>query len=185
MKKEFKQKNNGFTLIELMVSISIFSIITLTATGSFLITLNAARKARALSFAMDNVNYAMESMTRSIRMGTNYTCGSGTFSLAYSTGSPNCAGGNYITFTPQNRPGERVGYMLVSGVLNRYDNSNTGVRIVAPNVRIDAFRLNVRGALPGEAIQPSVYIVMKGSVMVKGVAQPFTLQTMASQRNFK
>jgi prepilin-type N-terminal cleavage/methylation domain-containing protein len=205
MKKQLKQKNNsshfiklysicvkrspekskGFTLIELMVSLSIFSIITLAATGSFLVTLNAAKKARALSFAMDNVNYAMESMTRSIRMGTDYVCKTNTISLIADPVPSNCASGNSITFTPQERPGQRVGYMVVNGVLNRYDNSNTAVAIVAPNVRIDAFRLTVKGALPSETIQPSVYIVMRGSITIKGVAQPFAIQTMASQRNFK
>jgi prepilin-type N-terminal cleavage/methylation domain-containing protein len=182
MKNNIFKKNNGFTLIELMVSITIFSMITLTAMGSFLVTLNAARQARALRFAMDNVNFAMESMSRSIRMGTNYDCAS-SWAAEYSAG--NCSG-SFIKFTPQDSPNPsyKIGYQLYNGTLNRYENSSTPVPIVSPDVNIDELNFNIKGAIPNDGTQASVYIIMKGTVMVKGVPQSFSLQTLASQRNF-
>ena len=37
---------------------------------------------------------------------------------------------------------------------------------------------------PDDKTQPSVYIIMEGTVMVKGVPTSFAIQTLASQRNF-
>jgi Tfp pilus assembly protein PilE len=73
MIKNFK-KTTGFTLVEIMVATSIFMIIMLVALGALISSSDTAKKSQALRTAMDNVNFAMESMTRSLRMGTDYYC---------------------------------------------------------------------------------------------------------------
>lgn len=191
MKNENKKKNSGFTLIELMVATSIFIIIMLAAMGALFMLLDAAKSSRALRSAMDNVNFSMESMTRSIRMGTNYYCGGITMDDLISTKDcPN--GGTLISFVPQPLQGvtatSRVGYQISNdgkGIVKRYDSSNSsGVPIVSPDVQIDTLKFFVKGSDNTDTIQPSVYIIMKGTVMVRGVPTSFALQTMASQRNF-
>lgn len=177
---------SGFTLVELMVATSIFAVIMLVSVGALIVTLNTAKNSRASRFAMDNVNFAMESMTRSIRMGTNYTCvTSGTIDISSNPEPRDCNNGSFLSFIPQDKPQDyRIGYQLIDGVLNRYDNSNSPVPIIPADVKIDKLNFIVRGSSPNDGVQASVYISIKGSVIVKGVPTSFAIQTMASQRNF-
>lgn len=182
--------NNGFTLIELMVATSLFIIIMLSAMSALFMLLDESKNSRALRFAMDNVNFAMDSITRSIRMGTDYYCGSSGENVSLEgTEINDCPdGGPLIVFTPQDTSSsQRVGYQLSEGVVKRYDNNNLdGVPVVSPDVNVDVLEFFVNGAndtLPTDK-QPSVYVIMKGTVKVKGVPTSFAIQTMASQRNF-
>lgn len=192
-----RQKNNGFTLIELMVATTIFISIMLVSMGSLFVTLDSARSSRALRFAMDNVNFAMESMTRSIRMGTNYVCVNEGVSIIMVNNNDqtlDCgSGGKFIAFMPQNSTplipnNNRVGYQSVdrgngTKSLVRYEGS-TPVDIVSPDVNVETLNFVVVGSSPSDNLQASVYITMKGTVIIKGIETSFAIQTLASQRNF-
>lgn len=181
----------GFTLIELMVATSIFIIVILSSMGALFTLLDTAKNSRALRFAMDNVNFAMESMTRSIRMGTNYYCGiSGTSIPGDLTLTQDCngeEGGTLISFVPQGTT-YRITYKLAQiGTTGKYTlercKDNSCVSIMSPDVNLKRLQFFVRGS-GDDNNQASVYIMMKGTVMVKEVPTSFAVQTMASQRNF-
>jgi len=193
-------KNLGFTLIELMVATTIFSIIMIIAIGSLITTLGIAKNYRALNFAMDNVNFAMESMTRSIRMGTNYYCvkdGDSITMVNNPDAFKDCEinesateRGTFIAFIPQNYTnGNRVGYKLakksdgINYTIERCD-GNTCVSIVSSDVNIEKLNFIVKGSDPDDGVQASVYILIRGNIVIKGVKNSFAIQTMASQRNF-
>jgi prepilin-type N-terminal cleavage/methylation domain-containing protein len=196
MKINKLQKNKGFTLVELLVATLIFTMVAVVSMGALLTTFDSAKNARALRFAMDNVNFAVESMTRSIRMGTNYVCARAGEPIDM-TGDPDktadCEnGGTFIAFIPQKaeEKGLRVGYKQTTRetdgtrTLQRCSGSSECVDIVAPDVNIDELNFIVKGSSPTDQIQASVYIIIKGNVMVKGEPTSFSIQTMASQRNF-
>lgn len=69
-----KSKKSGFTLIELMVSISLFSAVMVIVIGALLALNNANRRAQAVRAVIDNLNFAMEDVTRSIRTSTAIEC---------------------------------------------------------------------------------------------------------------
>lgn len=195
MKNNIQNKNfiSGFTLIELMVAISIFMIIMTIALGSLLSASDVSNKARELGMAMDNVNFAMESMTRSIRMGTEYSCQDG---LVTTTANLNpCSAddsGNALKFkssASDNQPGE-----IIYALYSRNDESH-GLKkcvdsicladLVSDEVSVTDLKFFVKGSSTSDDTQPSVYILMKGEVDVKGEKSPFALQTMTSQRNLE
>jgi type II secretory pathway pseudopilin PulG len=151
----------GFTLIEIMVATSIFMVVMLMAMGALVTTSHTAKKAQALRTAMDNVNFAMESMTRTLRMGQDYS-----------------GGGTYINFTPP----VPSAFALSGGVLNRCD-GGTCIPMTSESVSIDYLQFYITGADPADYIQPSVYIALKGVVTVKGETSQFALQTIVSQRS--
>jgi len=186
----FKKKNNkkvvhsqtGFTLIELMVSTSIFMVVMLIAMGSLIITSDAAKRSDALSFTMNNLSFAVESMSRSLRMGTNYTCPTGTY----------CNNGNSsfssISFLPAKAPTSNImTYKFNSNTktIERCVNNNSCVDIVSPNIKINTLKFFVRGTDPKDGIQPSVYILLRGSVIIKAQQTSFAIQTMISQRTLE
>lgn len=177
-----RQKNKGFTLIELMVATSLFIVIMLSAMGSLFMLLDESKNSRALRVAMENVNFAMDSMTRSIRMGTDYYCNGA---------STSCINGSELSFVPQSQssdtPSSRITYEFDSTnyTIKRSNGDSIGVPIISPEVKIDLLNFNIKVPSSSQSlIQPSVYITIKGRVMVKGVPTSFALQTLASQRNF-
>ncbi len=64
----------GFTLIEMIVAVSIFTIVMLVVVGALLSLNDSSRKAQALRTVIDNLNFAVEDMNRKIRTGSNYLC---------------------------------------------------------------------------------------------------------------
>src|SRR3989338_987870 len=64
----------GFTLIEMLVSVAIFSVVMLIALGSLLAMSESDRKAQTLKSVINNLNFSLDSMSRTIRTGTMYHC---------------------------------------------------------------------------------------------------------------
>ena len=73
MFKNFTKKN-GFTLVEMMVAIAVFSVVMLAAMGALINVIDANQKARSIKTAVDNVNFALEGISKDMRMGTDYEC---------------------------------------------------------------------------------------------------------------
>lgn len=79
MFKLFKKRNTnaderGFTLVEMIVALGIFAVVALVAVGALTKIIDANRKSQTLKSAINNISFALESMSREIRLGTNYDC---------------------------------------------------------------------------------------------------------------
>jgi hypothetical protein len=138
----------------------------------------------------------MESMTREIRMGTHYYCEtSDRYIMGEIIKENDCLdGGNVVEFNSANNQGEthRVAYFKEERAL---DDKGVGTftlkrcelgscaEIVSKDVNIDTLKFYVRGSSSIDNIQPSIRILIRGVVVVKGVPKTFSLQTMASQRS--
>lgn len=183
-----QKKNNGFTLIELMVATSIFMVIMLVAMGSLVVTSDSAKKAQTLNFTMDNLSFAMESMSRSLRMGTNYYC-SDSISTLPPLGTADCSGRSGIAFTPAkgNPSTDIIAYFRDKRddgtfTIKRYDSKLGEANIISENINIEELKFFVKGSSTGDTVQPSVYMMIRGSVLIKGEEISFSTQTMISQR---
>jgi prepilin-type N-terminal cleavage/methylation domain-containing protein len=80
------QNESGFSLIEMIVSLGIFSVIVTTAVGALLVLISTNQKLQGEQSVMTNLSFALDSMTREIRTGYNYYCDS-TYSTE-ATGGP-------------------------------------------------------------------------------------------------
>jgi prepilin-type N-terminal cleavage/methylation domain-containing protein len=67
----------GFTLIEMIVSLAVFSVVAVVALTALMSIMAANRKAQTLQSAITNLSYAMESLSREMRVGTKYHCTDG------------------------------------------------------------------------------------------------------------
>lgn len=95
------KSNQGFTLIELIVSFSIFIVLITLTTATFAQTLRTQRVVGDLSVAMNEVTFTTEQMAREMRTGTNFSV----------------AGEETIQFTNSNN--EVVSYKKVTNGVNR------------------------------------------------------------------
>src|SRR5437868_2432209 len=81
----------GFTLIEVLVSVMIFSIVMTVALRALLSMSESDRRAEAMKSVINNLNFALDSMVRDIRTGYNYHCGTSGADLS-TPGTQDCAG---------------------------------------------------------------------------------------------
>lgn len=96
----YKKGNDScaFTLVEMIVSLGIFAVVAVVALGALVRIITANQKAQSLQAAMTNLNFALESMSREIRVGTNYVCFKGPPS--------NDINGGALTTTPCSTEGQ-------------------------------------------------------------------------------
>lgn len=71
---KFKNKKQAFTLIEMMVAIAVFSLVMVTAMSALINVIDANNKARAIKSAINNIHFALEGISKDMRMGTDYGC---------------------------------------------------------------------------------------------------------------
>lgn len=78
MRNKLKQTNkqNGFTLIEMIVSLAIFAVVVTTAVGALLAVVATNRQLQSEQSIMTNLTFALDSMTREMRTGFSYYCAS-------------------------------------------------------------------------------------------------------------
>src|SRR3989338_8200290 len=120
LKSKFLNLKSGFTLIELLVSISIFSVVTIVAVGALLNLSRASDRSHAILTAISNLDFAMEQMARTVRVGTFYYCSNG--AQPPSNQTRDCTWGNgqnALSFTSKEQ--ERIVYELnqTNGSLDR------------------------------------------------------------------
>ncbi len=63
----------GFTLIEMVISLAIFTIVALIAVGALLKIMDLNKKSLTMKTSINNLNFVLESMSREMRVGKNYT----------------------------------------------------------------------------------------------------------------
>ncbi len=171
----------GFTLVELMVSISIFSLVMTIAMGSILTTLGANVKAKSLRSVMDNVGFTLESMTRTFRFGRVYHCGGGDI-----TTPRDCPWGEN-SMTVLDSDNRRVTYFLntTTNQIMRVIDSGTPSPMTSNDMIITDLSFRVFGSAPfnaGDYYQPQVIILVGGYVQGGNNQTRFYLQTTVSQR---
>jgi prepilin-type N-terminal cleavage/methylation domain-containing protein len=159
----------GFTLIEVMVAVSVFVIVVVIGIGA-LISVNAAySKARSQNLVLDNLNFAIESMARAIRVGEYYECFSGALYDTSPSGrtTKDCEDGDDgIAFnSPQEGNDgtiggyERVAYRFQNGRIERRVGKKSFTPITGGDVEILGLQFYVFGTkIIGDATQPIVII---------------------------
>lgn len=182
---------NGFTLVEMIVSIGLFTTVLFIATSAFLNIVSVDRKSRAVRIATDNLNLALEDMSRRIKTGSNYYCG--TVDTGASADCQN--GGSTLYFTAQD--GLRVKYTSSGGAIWRWVQGDAGdTRVTAPEINIvtsggaAGLKFFVNGSLPygngagNDKVQAFVTTVVDGELN-SGSSLPktrFKVQTTITQR---
>lgn len=175
----------GFTLIEMLVSVAIFTVVMTISLGALLTMSEADRRAEAMNAAVNNLSFALDSMSRAVRTGTAYHCGS----TGVLTQPQNCAAG-----------ANELGFLSASGVETVYtlgttacpngqgciwrstDGGVTYQAITAPEVVVTNLVFYVVGAALGDGLQPKATMLVSGHVPVSNTQASFNIETSVTQR---
>ena len=183
-----KQKNNnsnakhGFSLIEIMVSVSIFTIVVLIVVGALVSINDANRKIQSMRALMDNLNFALENMSRNIRTGSVYHCGSGDAITMLTPQDCASNGSDYLTF--KGPDGNQIVFQLSNGQIQKSTNGgSTFLGMTSPDITVTKLMFYVDGAPALDVKQPKMLLLVGGTAKAsKGLVSEFHLQTTISQR---
>lgn len=192
----------GFTLLEMIVALAIFTIALFIATSTFLSVVNADRKSRGIRVATDNLNLALEDISRKIKTGYSYSCDGGA-TVA------DCTSGSHSTLAFTDQAGTRIMYKLGSGpgtivagtvasgcgtgyaagqgcILRSDDGGVSFITATSPEISITLLKFLVGGsAIWPDTQQPSVIVVVSGSLGNQTATQvAFRVQTTITQRAY-
>jgi type II secretory pathway pseudopilin PulG len=189
-KKSFRNPG-GFLLPELMVAIFLFSLVVTISVGSIITLLNSNKKTQSLKSVMNNLNLALDSMSKAITVGDQYdcgtaggatNCGSGETAFRFRSNEDLNTNGSLDTIRYRRRTDTSGGYIA------RTIDSGPEVRMTAPEIDVTSLRFFVSGTEPsfasGDRIQPRVIILIEGTTKVvpQGTQSAFQVQTVVSQR---
>lgn len=183
--RKLKNIFSGFSLIEILVAVSIFAVAATISTGALMSVTDAQQKVLALRIVQDNLSYFFDTMGKEIRTGSSYHCGEyfddfrtsfrdcGTF-----PGSP--------SFTFINSAGNKITYRLnnnnrIERILN--GNPANALVMTSSDAVIDSLSFYVKGSSTTDKMQPRVTVILKGMAGIKEkIKSHINIQTTISQR---
>ena len=160
---------SGFTIVEMLVALSIFSVVVTSGVATLVAVSDANRRSHTLRAAVDNVSFAMENIARSMRVG-----------IDYSTVTPPGVFDTAVSFI--NQAGQEITYRQNGTVIERrVGSAGSFLPITSENVVINSFQVMVAGSGANDG-QPHAIIIVDGEASFKDQVKKFRLQTTVTQR---
>lgn len=199
-----KESKKGFTLLETLIALSIFSAVVTISVGSVIQILAVNRQSQSMKIVINNLNMALENMTIDLRFGTHYWCETG--EIWNLDPSAEAEGGNdsnpdtscsSITFIERKDQdiipsgGERtINYSLEDNKIIRsiYNDSSSTWEpqsiTASPEDGLSISKLDfyVHGSESSTNEQPRVLMVVSGTAGKEKNTDTFNLETVVSQR---
>lgn len=195
-----KKISGGFTIIEVMIAMTIFTVLVVVGIGAVLDATTEHYRTDNMRVAMDNMNFIMEDIARNIRLGSNIHCVPVSVADPYQITDPeSCdSGSNVVTF--KSLDGSQLVYEITSpndpvqpnqirkssdaGLTWQYLTPTDSTVAGSGQIKIDFDKsgFTVRGAEPNDGLQPYVIIRLAGTVTYKGIPSNFSIQTTVEQR---
>ena len=168
--------NFGFTLIEVMVAISIFSIVVTIGIGSLITVNKAYDQSQVQRAVIDNTSFVLESMAREIRTGQQYTCGT---NPAAASNAGSCGTSNKFSFV--NFDGDEIWYRLNGTTIEKVINGDV-FALTPENVAVEKLWFVIDETTSAGPKQPYVVIHITARGNDSGQSSSIVMQTSVSQR---
>lgn len=153
------KNSRGFTLIELVVAVGVFAVVMTLVSGAYIVMIHVTQRAQGTSSGIDNLSFALETMTRTIRTGTDYRL------IGH-------------MFTVRNQKGVDVRYELFDDAIMQ-----NNVPLTDPSVHVTDLTFALSGRIAGDAKQPYVTITIAGTVSTTAEnSETFNIRTSAVMR---
>ncbi len=186
-----KKAIQGFSLIEVLVSLAIFTIVVTISVGSLMVLIDTNARARNTQEVMTNLTFTLDGMVRDMRTGTDYDCeASGSLSVTISTDVFDCTKGTAFSFnegglsltrsTANNS--RRIAFTLSGGAIVRRLGNGSWYPVTSPNTIITDLRFTTVGTARGDDFAPVVTIYVAGYAAADENKTPFYIETGVTQQ---
>ena len=167
-----QKKQKGFTLIEMLVAVSIFVIVAFIVTTVFISAMAAYRKSQDIKRVMENLNFALDSMALDIREGKEHVKDSnGSLTVKFKDAGNNTVTNIYSLVVDNNK----------GRVKKTISGSGQESYLTSEEVDINKLSFSVFGE-NNERKLIRILIEGKAGDVVKGY-NSFSIQTTLFQRN--
>jgi len=185
-----KNNNLGFTLIEVMVAVSIFAIVVTVGIGALMTVNSGYRQAQLQRSAIDNVSFTMEAMAREIRVGRRYTCGDN--GVDPDQPGDNCSA-NKFSFLSFDIDDDGISYEIgedfltyyldtTDGIIYQRIDTNNALPMTSDEVFVSKLAFVVNEVVNGVSKQPYVSLHITARAESAQQQSDIVLQTSVSQR---
>jgi prepilin-type N-terminal cleavage/methylation domain-containing protein len=170
----------GFTLIEVLVVMAIFSIAIGSITGIFISGLSSQRRILAEQDILNQLSYVIEYMGRAIRMAKKDD-------IRIGDTEKHCLSGEKVNYevnpektkiTFRNYQNQCQSFYLDSNQIFE-DKDGTILALTSPKIKVNTLKFEVSGESQTDNLQPRVTIFME----VERGGRKLQLQTTISQRD--
>ncbi len=190
-----RTQRSGFTLIEVLVSLSIFTIVVTISVSALYSLIDANARSRNSQSVATNLSFMLDSMTREIRTGSHYYCAT-SLSEAMPTAlndnsTQDCVLGDGVAMSfneggqslTRNAASRRVAYRLNEGALQRRLGDDDWLDLTADDVVVESLQFTVEGSSVADDLAPVATVYIKGRVGDEAVNQgDFDIQTTITMR---
>jgi len=181
-----KIKKGGFTLIEMLAAVMIFSLIIGAISGVFISSFRSQKSALSSQRLLNQISYALEYMSRALRMASKQTAD-----------IPDCLsqdGLNYeithsgsgLKFINHLEEDDCQEFFLENKQLKQKKNNLTEmVELTSSNLEITSLNFLLQGESQDDDIQPrvTIFLAVKGKGQKLEEQPEMKIQTTISQRN--
>jgi len=183
--KKYNHNKAGFSLMEMLLAISIFVIIMLSATRIFQLVVQGQRQAIAAYHVQENLKYFFEVMSKEVRMATMDTAGDcypiDAVDQLYTAETNNLYFKNY--------DGQCVHYFIANdNGVDRFKierGLNSGY-ITTSNININSLKFDVKSKTGTQAEQASVTVNLEAEAIAPELDKSqMTLQTTITSRYYE
>ncbi len=172
----FAKKTKGFTLIEIMIAIALFSTVITAFLGLFTSAFSSQKRSLNISYLLNNASYATEYLSRAIRMAEKDTDGE-------CLSSPDL---NYES----THGGEGIKFLNYNGICEEFYLDGTSIKVkksgnpeyLTPlNLEIKRLNFEISGESQYDLSQPRVSFTITFKTK-GGDPQTINIQSTVSQR---
>lgn len=173
-------RHKGFTLVELIVSLGLFSFVVTLAAGAYLVMINVNREAQSISTGVNSLAFVLEGMTRNIRTGGGYGCYSDPTTFSFYEDGAVTIEAKKISFRLDS---DRHVVQRKKGTGEWTDLTDARISVNTLSFICQGTNLNTNDTYDNPARQAWVRINISGTVYAgPGKLKEFNLQTSATMR---
>lgn len=194
----------GFSLVELLVSLALFSVVITMSVGTMIVLLDANAKTQNMNVLMTNLSFSLSSLSREVRTGFSYYCDRSSVSAPVPSALQvrDCSDGTRLSIVEADNSLTNVtrgNYTEDSRITYYFDPNYYGtdkgailrrlgegavLPLTSAEIDIDMLSFRVAGsAVAGDSQTPRARIIISGTAgNIEGLDTAFHIQTMVTQR---
>lgn len=159
-----RNKKSGFTLVEMIVSVALFTVVALIVSSVFVVVARSNRQAQALRVLADNMSFVLDTVSYNLKLGGKYRCG-------FLEADGSCS---KIIFK------DSLGVEQFFAKQDVRVIDSNGDPLTTDNIQVTFLDFQIKDT----GARPLVQIFLSGEGVVNNKTIRFNLQTAVSQRNW-